>query len=126
MRAVEIIALFFVILVLVKLAVIMINPQKWKSVVKTIYTQPQFTMLFGLGLAAVIFYYLQQEMTIVQIFAAMTFMMALMMVQFGALGHEIIELSDKFLDNRSILKKVWLSLSIWLILIAWVLFEIFV
>ena len=126
MTPIEIIALVFVIFALIKLLVICINPASWKSVVKAIYVKSVFTTIAALIIALVILRYLLQELTIVQIFASMTFMMALMMVQFAALGNEIVELSDKFLNDRNILKKMWLSLSIWIVLMGWVLYEIFV
>ena len=126
MTPIEIIALIFIIFALVKLVVIFINPMSWKSVVKKIYVKPVVTTAVGLVGMAVILRYLLEELTIVQIFASMTFMMALMMIQFSALGHEIVEMSDKFFNDRDILKKVWLSLALWIVLMGWVLYEIFV
>lgn len=82
----------------------------------------------GLGLiaAVVILQFLLKELTIIQIFAAMTFMMALMMIQFAAFGKEIVELSDKFFEDRSIIKKAWIAITIWIVLMGWVLYEMFV
>ena len=126
MTPVKIIALVFIVFVLVKLLVICIDPASWKSVIKAIYVKPLYTICLSLIAASVVLTFLLQEMTIVQIFAAMTFMMALMMVQFAALGNDIVELSDRFFNDRNIIKKIWLSLSIWGVLIVWVLYELFV
>lgn len=126
MTPVKIIALVFIVFALVKLLVICIDPASWKSVIKTIYTKSIYTTVFSLIAALVILKFLLQEMTIVQVFAAMTFMMALMMAQFAVLGKEIIELSERFFSDRSIMKKLWLPISIWIALIAWALYEIFV
>ena len=126
MTPVKIIALVFIIFALVKLLVICVNPSSWKSFIKKFYSKPIFTIVLALAVAVVILRYLLAELTIVQIFASMTFMMALMMVQFAALGNEIVELSDRFLNDRNIIKKMWLSLSIWIILMVWVLYELFV
>ena len=126
MRPVEIIALVFVAFALIKLIVILINPMSWKPVVKGIYNKPIVTTVAGFVLGLIILRYLLEELTIVQIFASMTFMMALMMVQFAAFGGEIIEMSDRFFNDREMLKKIWLSLSIWIVLMIWVLYEIFV
>ena len=101
MTPVKIIALVFIIFVLVKLLVICINPSSWKSFIKKFYSKPIFTMILALAVAVIILRYLLAELTIVQIFASMTFMMALMMVQFAAFGNEIVELSDKFFKNRN-------------------------
>ena len=126
MTPVKIIALIFIVFALVKLLVICIDPASWKSVVKTIYGKPIYTIGLSLIAALVVLMFLLQEITIVQIFASMTFMMVLMMVQFAALGNEIVELSDRFLSDRNIIKKMWLSLSIWIVLMIWVLYELFV
>ena len=126
MTPIKIIALVFVIFALVKLIVICINPISWKGVVKKFYSKPLLTTALALIVALIILRYLLQEMTIVQIFASMTFMMALMMVQFAAFGKEIIELSDKYFEDRNLIKKAWLAISIWIILMIWVLIELFV
>lgn len=126
MSPLKILALFFIIFALVKLLVICARPEAWKSFIKKIYAKPAYTSIIALIAAAVILRYLLQELTMVQIFASMTFMMALMMVQFAALGNEVIELADKFLKDRNIIKKMWLSLSVWIVLMVWVLYEIFI
>ena len=56
------------------------------------YSKPMVTTVLALIVAIVILRILLQELTIVQVFAAMTFMMALMMVQFASYGKEIIEI----------------------------------
>ena len=95
MTPVKIIALIFVVFALIKLVVIGINPTHWKGVVKKIYVKPISTTVFSLLLGAIILRYLLEELTIVQIFASMTFMMALMMIQFAALGKEVVEITDQ-------------------------------
>jgi len=124
MTPMKTIALIFIAFALIKLAVILTNPQSWKSFVKKLYSRPIITMTLALVAAAAILIYLLEELTIVQIFACMTFMMALMMVQFAAYGKEIVEISDKFLNDKSVIKKAWLSISIWIILMIWVVYEI--
>jgi len=126
MTPLEIIALVFIALIAMKLAVISINPMSWKSVIKKFYKHPMITMLFGLVAAIVILRYLLAELTIVEIFASMTFMMALMTVQFAVFGKEILETTDKFFEDRAIMKKAWLAITIWIALIIWVVYEIFI
>jgi len=126
MTPIEIIAFVLIIFILIKLVVIWNNPMNWKPVVTAIYGKPAVTIVVALVLGAIILRYLLAELTIVQIFASMTFMMALMMVQFALLGKELTELSDKYFEDRTILKRVWPALVLWLLLIAWVLYEIFV
>jgi len=124
MTPVDIIALIFVTMAIIKLIIISVEPASWRQVVKKIYAKPVYTKIFSLCAAVIILYFLLQELTIIQIFASMTFMMALMMIQFAGLGKEVVELTDKFLKNRRIFKKIWLSLTIWMALMLWVLYEI--
>ena len=116
----------FVVFALIKLVVIWMNPASWKSVVKAIYGKPVITIVVSLIAGVGILMALLQELTIVQIFASMTFMMALMMMQFAALGEEVSEIVDKFLDDKRLLKKIWFVLLVWIILMGWTLYEIFV
>ena len=125
MAPVQIIALAFVVFVFLKIIIILKDPEAWKSFVKALYSKPLLVSLIALGLAGIILKCLLQELTIVQIFASMTFMMAMMMVQFAAFGKEITEITDKFLKDRSVMKKAWLSLTVWLILMVWVVIEVF-
>ena len=126
MTPVEIIALVFVVFALIKLAVIAVNPSSWISAVKNIYAKPVMLTGVALILGAIVLKYLLEELTIVQIFAAMTFMMALMMIQFAALSNEIKDIAERFLKDRNLLRRLWLPLILWIALMAWVLFEIFV
>jgi len=126
MTPIKIIALTFIALILAKLVIIYINPMSWKLVVRKFTANPFITMFVGLITAIVILRYLLQELTIIQIFASMTFMMALMTVQFAAFGNEITELTDNFFEDRSIMKKAWLSITLWLTLITWVVYAIFI
>ena len=125
MTPIEIIALVFIVFVLIKLVVIWNNPLNWKPVVTAVYGKPAVTIVVALALGVIILRYLLVELTIVQIFASMTFMMALMAVQFALFGKELTELSDKYFEDRAMLKKAWPSIILWLLLIAWVLYEIF-
>ena len=126
MTPIEIIALTFIVFGLIKLVVIWNNPVNWKPVVKGVYGKPVVTMAVALVLGAVILRYLLEELTIVQIFASMTFMMALIMLQFAALGRELTEWCEQFFNDRAMLKRIWFYLIVWLILMGWVLYEIFV
>lgn len=126
MTPVKMIALVFIVFALVKIAVICVNPLSWKAFVRKIYGKPAVTAIVSLIMAAVILRYLLRELTIVQVFASMTFMMALMMAQFAMLGNEIIGLSDRFLNDRTIIKKMWVPITIWIALMGWVLYELFV
>ena len=126
MTCLEWISLIIIVMICIKLIVVWMNPVSWKSVVNSVDARTAVTKTVGIILAAIILRCLLQELTIVQIFASMALMMALMMIQFAGYGREMIELSEKLLNDRSWIKKVWLSLVLWIGLMIWVLYDIFV
>ena len=126
MTPVKIIALVFIVFAVVKLLVISIDPASWKSVVRAMYIKPAYTMALSVILGFVILSFLLQEMTIIHVFAAMTFMMTLMMIQFAAMGDKVIEITELFFDDKNLIKKFWFPILIWILLMGWVLYEIFV
>ena len=125
MTPVKVLALIVASLVAIKLVIIFIRPKSWLPVVKTCYGKPIIVIPIALVAAGVILVYLLAELTIIQIFAVMAFMMALMAVGVASYGREIIELSEKLLQDKGIFRRAWVSIVVWLVLIVWVFYEIF-
>lgn len=126
MTPIEIIALIFVVIGIIKLITLLINPSKWIKVIDTVYKKPAITMIIALILAAIMLNYLLAELTIVQIFAVMAFLGSLMILNIVNYSKEISTLAKKILKDKNILKKAWLSTIIWIALMFWVLYAIFV
>ena len=126
MTPIEIIALIFVIIGLIKMIVLFINPANWMKVVDKVYSNSAVTMIVGLVLAVVILNYLLAELTIVQIFAAMAFLGALMMINFASYGKETVTWANKLLKDKNMMKRSWLSIVVWIALMLWVLYALFV
>jgi len=125
MTPIEILALIVAVMGAVKLVFVFVKPAAWMGVVKKVYGKPVYTMGAAIILGVIILTFLLEELTIVDIFAVMSFIMVLMMLGVAALGDEVIALSDKVLQNKDMIKKMWLSAVVWAILIIWVLLEIF-
>lgn len=123
-NAVEIIALIFAVLVIVKLLVVSFSPKSWLALAKSLYKTPMVLFIVELILAAVVFYYLLIELTVVQIFAAVTLGALLTGMSFAIYGKETIAWGTKLLDSNTP-KKIWLPILIWLALAVWVLIELF-
>ena len=123
-NAVEIIALIFAVLVIVKLLVVSFSPKSWLALAKSLYKTPMVLFIVELILAAVVFYYLLIELTVVQIFAAVTLGALLTGMSFAIYGKETIAWGTKLLD-RNTPKKIWLPILIWLALAVWVLITLF-
>jgi len=70
---IEWIVTIFAVVGLIKLFVIMVNKKSWWALTKNVYGNPGLTGFVSLVLAAVVLWYLLQELTIVQILAAGVF-----------------------------------------------------
>ncbi len=123
-NAVEIIALVFAILVIVKLLVVSFSPGSWMGLAKSLYKAPWILFVVELILAAIVFYYLQMELTIVQIVGGITLGALLTGMTFAIYGKETIAWGMKLL-NKGLLKKAWLPILIWLAIAVWTLVELF-
>jgi len=123
---IETLAFIIASLSLIKLLVILVNPMSWfKGVVKPVYSNSFMLQFIGLILAGVSLFYLLGEFTIVQIFAVMFFFASLMLFGVGAYAKEILDFADKIYKKKGLVRKAWLSILIWLVLIFWVLVELF-
>lgn len=80
--------------------------------------------MIALLLAAVVLKYLLAELTIVQIFAVMSFMAFLMVIGVAFYAKETTTMINKLLKDRNVLKKGRLAITIWTVLMIWVLYEL--
>ncbi|KKK67488.1 hypothetical protein LCGC14_2953570 [marine sediment metagenome] len=124
-NAVEIIALVLVLLVIVKLLIVSFSPKSWLGLVKALYSTPVILFFVELILAAIVFYYLLQQLTIIQIMAAIALGALLTGMSFAIYGKETIAWGTKLLRDKSFLRKAWLPILIWLALAVWTLMALF-
>ena len=126
MTPIEIFALIVVLVAVVKICVMLIKAQAWMKVVKVVYGNPVITAVISLIVGAVLLYYLLivEQITIVQIFGVILFMMPLFVLSFCMSGKETIEFAKKALGGK-IVRKYWLPLIVWLALMVWVIVELF-
>ncbi len=126
MTTIEIMALIVASLVGIKLLVILINPKSWMVVIRTVYAKPTLTILIALALGAVTLNNLLKELTIVQIFGAILFLMFLMVIGFAVYSKETVTWAERFLEDKSVVKKAWLAIVIWVALVIWVFYALLV
>ena len=125
MTPVEVIALVFALLSLVKLVVILIDPRIWmKKVVVPIYKSHISVFVMSL-FALLVLYYLLQELSIVYIYAAIGF--TSLFIGIGFLHHpsEVLDLAKKILSKKKHPMIHWYFILVWAALTLWVLYEIF-
>jgi len=127
MNAVEIIALLFAVLVLVKLSIVYTKPDFWMQKVSSpLLQRAEKLKWIYLVAALVVGYFLLGHMSIVEITAAAFF--TALLIGYGFLCFPSItqRLLDDMLQYKTILKQAWLYSIIWVVLAVWVLIELFV
>ena len=124
-NALEISALVLVVLGIVKLLFLVFNAGAWMKVVRFVYGNSVVFFVIEFILAAVLFYYLIQQFTIVQIMAVVALGALLTGMVFAAYGKETSAWAEKIFRAKILLRKGWLPLLIWLALIVWTLVELF-
>lgn len=126
MTPVEIMALIFLVAASVKLVIILVNPSSWFGFTKKIWSNPILMALISFALALVTLYYLiNDSINIVQIFAVMLFVSLLAAVGVSIYVKDVEKLADKLMKDKSIIKKSWLYILIWIVLILWGFKELF-
>lgn len=125
MNPIEILAVIFSVLVLIKLIVIVIRPKVWlDNVVKPIYNNNVVSMLvFGI-VTLISGYYLLQVMNIVVLGAVALFVSFLMALNFLLFPKETLKLSELMLKKDNV-GKFWFLILVWAVFALWVLKEIF-
>lgn len=125
MNPIEILAVIFSVLVLIKLIVIVIKPKVWlDNVVKPIYNNNIVSMLvFGI-VTLISGYYLLQVMNIVVLGAVALFVSFLMALNFLLFPKETLKLSELMLKKDNV-GKFWFLILVWAVFALWVLKEIF-
>jgi hypothetical protein len=127
MTPVEIMALVVVVVSVIKLVVTLINPQIWmRKVARGVYGNKQVTAIVCLVLGAVTFYYLLQELSIVQIFAAFLAFWFVFILAVLPFGRDIVSaVETKYTSTGEVWRRSWLVVVIWIVLLVWVVKELF-
>ena len=125
--AVETLALIFMVVAAVKIIVLLVNPKSWIGLIKKVWDNSVLTMVISLILAAVVLYYLVIEggVGIVQILAVSLFMALLAGVGISSYSKEVTKLAIKLLKDKDVLKKSWVYIVIWVLLLIWGFRELF-
>ena len=125
MSAIETIALVLVIVSVIKLFFLMVSPRSWFNTVGKLFLHPGIFTTIALILGAVVLKYLLIELTIVQIFAVMAFFAPLMWFTISPYRKDLYDMVTRELSSGGILKRNWLGVVIWILLVIWVLKELF-
>ena len=126
MTALEIIATIFAIFVLVKIVVVLIDPQIWmKKVAEPLLGNPRLaTTVYGV-LAIVVGYYVLTRLYIVDVAAVMLFTALVMGVGMMPYSKALLKIAGEMSATRSdLLRNAWLAIVIWTVIALWVLISV--
>ncbi len=123
-NSVEIIALILAIVIIIKLLIVLFSPRSWFNFSKGLYKSPAVLFVVELILAVIVFYFLLQSFTIVEIMAVVAFGTLLTGMGFALYAKEIMGLASKML-GKTTLKRMWFPILIWLALAVWTLVALF-
>jgi len=121
---IEIIAVVFAVLGLIKIGIIIINVKAWMPVTKTVYGNPKVVSPIVLGLAAIVFYYLIQSLTIVEIVAVMAFTSLIFAIGFLHVGKDLTKMTNKMVKN-GLSSWMWGYMLLWSVAMAYVIYGVF-
>ncbi len=124
MTSLEVLAMIFAVLILVKLAFFRINPKAWMNFAQPILRNSLVALLVYLVLAAVVGYFIFSSMTIVQVGAVMLFTSLLMGVGLAPYSQVILKVGQEMLTVG--VGKAWLSMLIWTCISLWVLYGVLI
>jgi len=124
LTALEWIVTLFAVLGIIKFTVILVNRKKWWPVTRSVYGNPQVFSWVFLILAAVVFYFVIQELGIVEVLAVAAFFALFMAFAFTTYSKEVLELAQKIM-KKGFSWGQWLFILIWAVLLLWGLYEIF-
>jgi len=123
MAALEIIATIFALLILVKIVVVLVNPQLWmKKVAEPLLGNPPLaTAVYGI-LAVVVGYYVFTDLDITDVAAVMGFTALVMGLGMLPYAQALLKVAEEMSATRSkLLRNAWLPIVIWVVIALWVL-----
>lgn len=117
--AIEILAAILIVMAMIKLVMILINPQAWLSFIRKIYTMPVLITGIGFLLSLLVLYFIiNSGISIIEVLAVCLFIALLMVVGLASYADQLISWLQKQ-NIIDVLKRLWLYSAIWLFLLIW-------
>ena len=126
MTPIEIIALVFIVVAVVKMLILLVNPMAWISMAKKFLNNKIVTQFVGFVLAGIIFYYLRKaEISIVEILAVSTFAFTILIIALAGHLDDLVAKYKGLIKRGKLWQEYWLYTLIWIILLVWGVKELF-
>lgn len=121
----EILAFVLIAVAVIKIVIIIISPHAWYNMVEKIYIVPELISIIGLFLSIIVLYFLiSSGISIIEILAVCLFVLLLMVTGMANYADEIIGWV-KEQDALYMVRRLWIYLAVWILLILWGIKAIF-
>ncbi len=124
MDALEVLAIIFAVVVLVKFAGLLISPVSWMDTAGAMLSHPRACTWVYAVLAAVVGYFVFARMDVVEVVSVMLFTSLLMGVALGPYSRTLLRLGREMAGEG--FGRLWPSMVIWTVIAVWALYEVLV
>ncbi|MDW3094815.1 MAG: hypothetical protein R8G33_03995 [Gammaproteobacteria bacterium] len=119
LSVIEILASILIILAVVKVIILILNPQIWLNFISKIYTVPIVMTVIGFILSVLVLYFIVNAgISIVEILAVCLFIALLMLTGLANYAGDLVAWI-KQQEIVNVIKNLWLYSAMWLFLIIW-------
>ena len=126
MTSIEVLATIFAIVILVRLVILLINPQLWMNIAEALLSRYTVATVVYLVLAVIVGYYIFASLNIVQVAAVMLFTSILIGLALVPYSRTMLKVTKEIVGTRSdVFRKAWLAVVIWGGIAVWVLYTVF-
>ncbi len=119
MTPVETIAFLIILGSAIKIVMLLINPSGWLGFAKKVWANKGTVKFISIVVAAVLLYYIVQEISIIQILATTAFVASLMVFGMASEAGMLIRKYENKIKRGKIWKEYWLYTLIWIALMIW-------
>ena len=119
MNEIEIFALILLVVAIIKIILILYKPEIWFGLIERMYVIPQLITLLALISSAVVLYFLiNAGLTIIEILAVCLFIALLLMIAIASYSEELF-VWIKQQDMTDVVRRTWLYIFVWILLLGW-------
>lgn len=122
MDALEVMALIFAVMVLVKLAGLLVSPAWWMDTAGAMLNYPRACTWVYAVLAAVVGYFVFTRMEIVEVVSAMLLTSLLMGVGLAPYSRTVLKLGKEMAGEG--FGRLWLAMGVWVVIAVWALYAV--
>ena len=124
MDALEVLAVIFAVMVLVKFAALLISPESWMNTAGAMLKYPRACTWVYAVLAAVVGYFVFTRMDVIEVVSVMLLTSLLMGVGLGPYSRTILRLGKEMVGEG--FGRLWPYMAIWAVIAVWALYAVLV